>query len=279
MIVRGNRSSSTRSTVKWVAAAAAFAAATAAASALHAGASVTAVAPAAGAAVAGASVVGGAAATADALAEKATSALAFYTFDGDALLDISGHSHTLRVVARNGGATRVVAHGTGKALAFPKKCTGRSCPRVALRAKSATELNPGRRPLAFGASVLLAQSQTTKGQNVLQKGYSARGSQYKLQIDGAAGRPSCALVDAQKKGIRLAHSSVSVADGEWHTVECRRSGKTLTIVVDGVTRGSTAIPAKLTVSNDAPLSIGGKGAYSDNDQFQGVLDDVWVRVG
>ena len=43
--------------------------------------------------------------------------------------------------------------------------------------------------------------------------------------------------------------------------------------------GSTRIPASLSVTNRNPLSIGGKGAYADNDQFQGILDDVWVRIG
>jgi hypothetical protein len=39
------------------------------------------------------------------------------------------------------------------------------------------------------------------------------------------------------------------------------------------------VPAGLSVVNDLPLSIGGKGAYQDNDQFQGAVDDVWVSVG
>jgi hypothetical protein len=81
---------------------------------------------------------------------------------------------------------------------------------------------------------------------------------------------------AHKSRIHLARSSVTVADGGWHTIECRRDATTLTILVDGVPRGSARIPADLSVSNTAPLSIGGKGAYRDNDQFQGTLDDVWL---
>ncbi|OJF14421.1 LamG domain-containing protein [Couchioplanes caeruleus] len=49
--------------------------------------------------------------------------------------------------------------------------------------------------------------------------------------------------------------------------------------VDGRCRGSTTVPATLSVSNTIPLSIGGKGAYRDNDQFPGALDDVWVAIG
>jgi hypothetical protein len=44
-------------------------------------------------------------------------------------------------------------------------------------------------------------------------------------------------------------------------------------------RGTQKIPATLSVSNTRPLSIGGKGAFADNDQYNGALDDVWVRIG
>jgi hypothetical protein len=33
------------------------------------------------------------------------------------------------------------------------------------------------------------------------------------------------------------------------------------------------------VLNHIPLSVGGKGSFTDNDQFQGILDDVWVQIG
>jgi hypothetical protein len=217
-----------------------------------------------------------------AAATAASMVVARYRFDqrfAGARVDNSGHGHTLRIVAGHGGSARSVAHGSGLALAFPKACKGSSCPQVVLQAASAAELNPGTRPLRFGASVLLPRGQTTKGENVVQKGYSAKGGQYKLQIDGTAGKPSCALVDSKKSAVRLAHSNVTVADGVWHRIECRRAGTALTVFVDGVLRGRAGIPSGLSVSNAAPLSIGGKGAYPDNDQFHGVLDDVWVAVG
>ncbi|WP_250002451.1 LamG-like jellyroll fold domain-containing protein [Actinoplanes sp. M2I2] len=203
-----------------------------------------------------------------------------YTFDGPApLADVSGHGHHLSPVSRNGGAFKLVAHKGGKALAFPPPCRDEPCPRIALRAGSTTELNPGRRPLRYGASVRLAADQTTKGENVMQKGYSVRGSQYKLQIDGLAGRPSCVLVDDRRTAIHAAISSSGVADDRWHRLECRRSGARLSILVDGVVRGRATLPADLSVSNGLPFSIGGKGSYADNDQFQGLLDEVWVGIG
>jgi hypothetical protein len=208
--------------------------------------------------------------------------VARYGFDGarpTAITDESGHGHTLRLITGNGGTVSKVRHGRGHALRFPAKCIGTSrCPHVALQSPSASGLNPGTRPISYGAKVLLPRSQTSKGQNVVQKGYSATSSQYKLQVDGAAGRASCVLV-GNRPGIKLITSSVSVADGSWLAVECRRTARALTVLVDGAVRGNRALTPGLSVANNRPLSVGGKGAYTDNDQFQGILDDVWVRIG
>jgi hypothetical protein len=209
--------------------------------------------------------------------------IAKYTFNGRAgtVIDESGRGHTLSVVSGHGGSVRPVVHGQGAALAFPARCAARAaiCPHVALQAPDSADLDPGTRDIAYGADVLLAPGQTSKGQNIVQKGYSTTSSQWKLQIDGAAGRPSCVLVDDRKPTIRMVTSSVTAADGRWHAVACRRTGTTLSVTVDGIERGRTAVPAKLSVTNSRPLSIGGKGAYSDNDQFNGVLDNVWVQIG
>jgi hypothetical protein len=204
-----------------------------------------------------------------------------YTFNGrsGSVIDESGHGHTLAVVSRNGGTVRAVVHGQGTALAFPARCTTGACPHVALQARSSADLNPGSRDFAYGADVLLQPGQTSKGENVVQKGYSATSSQWKLQIDGLAGRPSCVLVDVLRPVIWIAHSSVSVADGRWHAVACHRAGATLAVFVDGVPRGGIAIPATLSVANQRPLSIGSKGSFPDNDQFNGALDNVWVEIG
>ena len=71
----------------------------------------------------------------------------------------------------------------------------------------------------------------------------------------------------------------SIADGTWHTVECRRTGPTLAILVDDALQASTAIPATLSVDAPHPFSIGGKGTGENNDQFHGSLDDIWVHMG
>ncbi|BAL91088.1 hypothetical protein AMIS_58680 [Actinoplanes missouriensis 431] len=205
--------------------------------------------------------------------------VAHYTFDGagpEIWADSSGKGHTLTPVT--GHATPELAvRDTGRAVRFPGPCRMSPCPRLVLRAATAPDLNPGVRPFRFGAAVRLAPNRTSKGQNILQKGYSTEGSQYKLQVDGRSGHPSCALVSGA--AIHLVLARVTVADDRWHTVECRRHDGNLAVYVDRVAQGIVALPADLSVVNSEPLSLGGKSAFGDNDQFHGMLDDVWVAVG
>jgi hypothetical protein len=205
--------------------------------------------------------------------------MARYAFNGRPILDESGRGHTLRVISGHGGVVRKVAHAGGSALLFPSRCLLRTCPHVALQTPSTPDLNPGTRDISFGADVYLSPTQTSKGQNVIQKGFSKTSSQWKLQIDGVAGRPSCVLVGDRLRRIRMATSTVTVADGRWHRVRCSRVGSILAVFVDNLLRGRTIVPASLSVTNNRPMSIGGKGAFADNDQFNGALDNVWVQVG
>jgi hypothetical protein len=209
--------------------------------------------------------------------------IARYSFDtaksAVTVADESGHGHALIESAGHGGKVTLERRPAGHAAEFPAKCAGKKCPHAVLQAPDAPELNPGTAPIRYGAAIELDRKQTGSGQNVVQKGFSASGSQYKLQVDGAAGRPSCVLSDGVAPGIHVARSDVSVSDGKWHQLECRRDGAALTLLVDGAVHATTAIPATLSVLNTAPLSIGGKGDGADNDQFHGALDDVWIALG
>lgn len=196
------------------------------------------------------------------------------TFD-----DGSGNGHLLKSMSANGGAVKTVPHGGGQGVAFPPKCTGSNCPRVVLQASDVPDLNPGAQNLRYGANVLLSPAETSSGENILQKGYATAGGQYKLQVDGASGKPSCVMSDKTATALHVAKSPLSISDGNWHTLECRRAGTTLTILVDDRVEGSATLPAALEVVTAQPLSLGGKGTGLNNDQFHGSLDDVWIAIG
>ncbi|MFF5231260.1 LamG-like jellyroll fold domain-containing protein [Dactylosporangium sp. NPDC000521] len=203
-----------------------------------------------------------------------------YTFDSGItgpVLDSAGRL-PLRI-RRAGGQLSAVPHAGGLAVRFPQPCEhygAESCARAILQSGPAEFLNPGREEFSYGASVLLAPNETSKGANVLQKGFSVGDSQFKLQVDGAEGRPSCVIVGVGEPTIYVALASLSVADGRWHRIECARSDALLTVAVDGKTRGRSAIPPSLSIVNTDPLCIGGKGTSANNDQFAGAIDDVFI---
>ena len=86
------------------------------------------------------------------------------------------------------------------------------------------------------------------------------------------------MSDKSAETVYLVRSRTSIADGQWHTLECDRNGTSLSITVDGQVQSTTEIPAQLSVATTQPFSIGGKGTGSDNDQFHGSIDDTWIKI-
>ncbi len=217
------------------------------------------------------------------------------TFDGDApagtnlvagapIVDLSGFGNNGVVVTAAGGSVAAVANGQGVAAGFPDVCSLAPCPKALVQIADHPSLDPRTSDFQWGARILLQSSQTADGENILQKGlFNQVGGQWKLQVDKAGGLPSCVVsgvVPGQTTTRRaVLASSVSVADGIWHQVTCRRTASAgLEILVDGVVRGSAAMQV-VDLNSDAPVTIGNKFVdFTNNDQFHGVLDDAFMTV-
>jgi hypothetical protein len=206
-----------------------------------------------------------------------------YNFDGGIhrpITDVNGDRQLLPL-GQNGGELRLVPEGSGFAVAYPRRCTlARSelCPRAILQGLRDDSLNPGTRPLEYGASVLMTRSDLADGANVVQKGYSVGGgSQYKLQVDHLLGHPSC-VIAGQRHWIYRAEPWIDVADGRWHSLVCTRTTNRLTLTVDGLERAWVGVPSLLSIANPEPLRVGGKGPAKGNDQFAGEIDNVFVSI-
>lgn len=206
-----------------------------------------------------------------------------YTFDGGVGRPITDHlgRHQLRPLGENGGALRLVRQGSGLAVSYPDRCRlarEKDCPRAILEGERDDSLNPGTKRFRYGASVRMTHADLADGANVVQKGYSVgRISQYKLQVDHRLGHPSCVL--AGEGRIHRVEPAVDVADGHWHDLVCARSHDRLTILIDGATAASVAVPEALSIANAEPLRVGGKGTSKSNDQFAGEIDNVFVAIG
>ena len=170
------------------------------------------------------------------------------------------------------------AEGTGLRLAVP--CDPHEeCPKAVVEFADSADLVPGTRDFLFGISLLMQADETSKGSNVFQKGFNNGGaSQWKLQVDGEKGHASCVLVGSDPADDYLVTGTATVADGSWHVVECRREGATLSLLVDGVVDKSRSINPATDVSPPSPLRVGGKSLKPDNDQYFGVMDDLYYAV-
>jgi Concanavalin A-like lectin/glucanases superfamily len=168
------------------------------------------------------------------------------------------------------------------AVRFPPPCSveeGTRCPKAIIEVPDSPLLNPENRDFRFGARVLLDHGETSKGSNIVQKGFSNGGrGQWKLQVDGDKGRPSCVLVGQTDTEVVKAVADLSVADAAWHEIICQRRSGVLTIEVDGTEHARQAVPPGLTIAPPGPVRVGGKNVKPDNDQFFGVLEEVFFDV-
>ncbi len=209
------------------------------------------------------------------------STLVRFDFTNGSFADAGGRL-MLHASAVSGGELILVPGASGWALEFPPVCDmARDCPRAILESDQVDWLSPGTRRVQWGASVRMTSHQVSDGANVLQKGLSAAGTQFKLQVDGDAGHPSCVVAGQidDSHYIFVAMSADGIADGAWHDVVCLRDGGMLSLFVDGWAVAESAMPIALSIVNDLPLRVGGKGHGPNNDQFHGTLDNVFVEIG
>jgi len=197
---------------------------------------------------------------------------------GTTVRDLSGNDNDGVVKTKYGG---VITPLSGGAADFPNPCTVEPCPNAMIEVLDAPSLDPGTASFEWGAEIKMRADETADGENVLQKGrWGDVGGQWKLQVDKAGGKPSC-VVSGFRDGIEsrvVLKSSIGIADNVWHEVTCRRTVDGVEIVIDGVSRGAVAMPV-VTLSSAASVTIGAKEVLAkDNDQFQGRLDDVFMRV-
>jgi len=205
-----------------------------------------------------------------------------YTFDAGVTRPITDQTggNELRPLGENTGTLSLVPQNGGLALQYPARCTlpdESACPRAILEGTRDDALNPGTRPMQYGASILMTAADLADGANVFQKGYSVGGvTQFKLQVDHDKGHPSCVIAGPAE--IYKAEPEMNVADGTWHNLTCSREGNQLTLTVDDKQSASVTVPPTLSIANAEPLRVGGKGATSGNDQYAGQIDNVFLTI-
>lgn len=180
----------------------------------------------------------------------------------------------------------------GHAVRFPAYTGEAVAPAAVLvvAGEEAGPLSPAERDFEFGATFELdpesSGSQADDGDNLLQRGGFSDPAQYKIQLDD--GVPSCRV--AGDAGVVFVEADEAVDPGAWYSVSCRREGAEVTLTVtpyadrDDAESWRAGGPTGTLTFGDQPLSVGGKvdpaGApVASADQFNGAVDDVYLRIG
>ncbi len=197
----------------------------------------------------------------------------------------------------HGGRVRVQAgqHG-GHAVRFPAYDASRRPRRAVLvlwPRSGDSRLDPGGKDFEFGADFSLDRvsegdsDDDDNGNNLVQRGLAADPTQFKLQVEH--GRASCRI--AGSRGTVVVSSTSAVAPDAWYTVTCARKGDEVTLTLRRGLEGTTErvsvqeTTGSLTYPERTPLVVGGKVSPSgvivarNSDQFNGAVDNVFVRTG
>jgi Concanavalin A-like lectin/glucanases superfamily len=173
-------------------------------------------------------------------------------------------------VGANNGTLHRVALGQagvqGTAYGFPG-------PPAIVNVPSSASLNPGAN--AFSATVHIRTSVVTRDDSadVMRKGVSTTSATFwKMELrpssTGKTERARCYFRGTS--GVVSLYGPTNVADGAWHTITCAKTAKSVSLTQDGVARTKAGSVGSIT--NGAPLTIGGKS--TSDDGYQGLVDEV-----
>lgn len=142
-------------------------------------------------------------------------------------------------------------------------------------------LNPGTATVTVTAKVrfTVIPSRIVVDYDLVRKGLSfTKGGEFKMEIypsaSYATGPAYCLFKDAAGK-VASIRDTRNLADGKWHTISCVKTSTSVKVIVDGVTRSTSASLG--SISNTAPVTVGAK--TGGGDQYRGDLDEVSIKLG
>lgn len=144
---------------------------------------------------------------------------------------------------------------------------------------SADDLNPGTGDFSYSAYVKPSRHPgTDETFDVLRKGLAGRpGGEFKMEI-ASHGRVKCVAQGIMPDGTRVTATVVTgwtnLADGDWHRLECSRTGSTWTVSRDGVTKSITKDFGALT----SPRSVVMGSKYGNDDFMRGLIDEAQLQI-
>lgn len=197
---------------------------------------------------------------------------------------------TIEYAAR--GRIERVDGRSGYAARLPRFSASSPTPAAAIvvRPRGADGLEPGTRPMRWGADVRLdggfGDSLTDNGANVIQRGLIDDPSQFKLQVDHDV--PSCRVQGDLGSATVAADGPLTA--GRWYRLHCVLRNERLTLFVGRPGRPGpekwevTAAVGEVSFRRSTPVAVGAKVEADGDivrpstDQFNGTLDNVFLDI-
>jgi hypothetical protein len=146
-------------------------------------------------------------------------------------------------------------------------------------------LDPGGKAITVSAFVKVEDGEILDDSyEVIRKGIvTTKGGEWKMEIkragtDSTVGRLNCVFKGVLSSGSTSLASKLAkpdVVDGRAHHLQCKKTGTTISAIVDGASYPLTKTVGK--IANAEPVVIGSKVA--GDDVMQGIVDQVTVNIG
>src|SRR5215218_611751 len=182
------------------------------------------------------------------------------------MIDSSGNNNngTPKDVVRTGSA--YVFNGSTSYVAVP----------------DAGSLDPQGKDIKLTARIRVnGQALDDDSYDIVRKGLAGRpGGDYKMEIKRAAD-PTVGKLHCLFKGDGGTVDKVArrdIVDGNWHTLECIKTGTSVMARVDGKS-GSTKAGSAGSIANGSAVMVGAKTADPLDDVFDGSMDFVSIEIG
>ncbi len=145
--------------------------------------------------------------------------------------------------------------------------------------KDHSDLDPGSANIRLTARISLAKvPASNQTYDIVRKGVTTTsGGEYKMELlrsSSGLAVASCVFKDSSGK-VGMVRGTAGLANKGLVTVTCTKTASAVTLSAAGETR---SLSTKLgSISNSAPLYIGGKG--DGTDSFPGLIDQVKIDIG
>jgi hypothetical protein len=172
----------------------------------------------------------------------------------------------------NNGSTKNVTL-SGGAYSFNGKTSLATVPDKA-------NLDPGSATIKLTARVSFAKAPAVGGTfDIVRKGLTtSAGGDYKIEIigrSGGVGVAGCTFKDANGVAVH-SYGTVNLVGKGFQTITCTKTSSSVQLVAGGQTR-TTSVKNFGSISNSAPVYVGGKG--DGTDAFPGLIDLVKISIG